>query len=190
MDDSIFMEASARTVSDKFFPPGVSDLVVRQVLLQSIKSAQMLDLLKKAIFYGKSSPELAKLEPQYNTMRAEPMSYLSNNNDSSTLDRDVIDIIHGIFGMVTEAGELLEALVAYLSGESDSLDVTNLVEELGDSEWYSAMIHRATGTSSSLCRLTVINKLRKRYPDKFTMENAIVRDLVGERAVLEESVTQ
>jgi hypothetical protein len=61
----------------------------------------------------------------------------------------------------------------------------NLLEEFGDLAWYQAIGIDEAGGSLDKVLDRVIAKLRARYPEKFTSENAINRDLVKERAILE-----
>ena len=99
-------------------------------------------------------------------------------------DEDARNIIHGIIGKATEAGELLEALqrtVIY----GDKFDFPNVNEEQGDGFWYDAVLARATGTTFEEIQKTNIAKLRHRFPDNFTNYDANNRDLSGERQILE-----
>lgn len=66
------------------------------------------------------------------------------------------------------------------------LDVTNLKEELGDLMWYMAIAMEELGTDFETESNRVINKLKVRYPEKFTNELAENRDLEAERRVLED----
>ena len=68
------------------------------------------------------------------------------------------------------------------------IDWTNVIEEAGDLLWYLAVLARATNTPLEEIGRINIAKLQKRYPDKFTTEHAIHRDLDGERKVLEGKV--
>lgn len=94
-------------------------------------------------------------------------------------------ILHAVMGMVTEAGELMDAVKkALIYGKP--LDFTNLKEENGDSFWYQALLARAAGFTWEECKERNIDKLRARYPEKFTEDRALNRDLAIERRMLEE----
>jgi len=95
-------------------------------------------------------------------------------------------IMHGISGCVTEAGELEDAMKRHIFYGKD-LDLVNLKEEVGDIMWYLAILTDALGTSFEELADTNIKKLSTRYPEKFTSEKALNRDLHKEREVLEES---
>jgi len=93
-------------------------------------------------------------------------------------------IEHAVYGLVTEAGELLDAIKkAKIYGQK--LDKVNVVEELGDIMWYMALFVDALGTDFQKIWQKNIQKLKLRYPEKYTDENAKLRDLEAERKVLE-----
>ncbi len=94
------------------------------------------------------------------------------------------DLLHGAIGLSTEAGEMLDAVKRALFYGGD-LDRTNLIEELGDLEWYMAVIRDALNVSQEEVQQINIEKLRARYPEKFSTDHALQRDLGRERAVLE-----
>jgi NTP pyrophosphatase (non-canonical NTP hydrolase) len=94
------------------------------------------------------------------------------------------DLLHGCTGICTEGGELMDAYKkARFYGKR--VDWVNVREEIGDVLWYLALICRAADTTLEDVANTNIAKLRARYPDKFTTEQALNRDLATERAVLE-----
>lgn len=94
-------------------------------------------------------------------------------------------LLHAAMGLTTEAGEFLDALKKHLF-YGKPLDLVNLREELGDIMWYLAIACDALGTTFEAEQARNIAKLKARYPDKFTSEAAIERDLEGERKVLEQ----
>lgn len=94
-------------------------------------------------------------------------------------------IEHAIDGCVTEAGELQDALKkAKYYGKP--LDIVNLKEEAGDVLWYLAILFDEIGTDFETEMERVINKLKTRFPEKFTEQNAFERNLDAERKVLEQ----
>lgn len=95
-----------------------------------------------------------------------------------------IDLLHAAMGMSTEANELVDQMkkvIFYGKG----LDSVNLVEELGDLLFYAAIICRELNVTMEQVAEINLAKLRKRYPDAFSNENAIHRDLDAERKILE-----
>ena len=98
------------------------------------------------------------------------------------------DLLHAGMGVITEGAEFLDVLKkehAY----GKPRDMINLHEEIGDVLWYCALACRGLGTTLEAVAQTNILKLQARYPDRFTEEHALVRDLDAERTVLEESTT-
>jgi len=93
-------------------------------------------------------------------------------------------LLHGAMGLCTEAGEFQDALKKALFYKQP-LDLTNLGEELGDVLWYCGILCDALGLSMNSVLQKNIAKLEKRYPEKFSPERALERDLEGERSILE-----
>lgn len=92
--------------------------------------------------------------------------------------------VHAFFGLLTETGELADGFKrAIFYGKP--LDTTNIKEEVGDVFWYLAILCDTLGISFDDCMVANIEKLRKRYPDKYSHEAALNRDLSAERKVLE-----
>ena len=93
-------------------------------------------------------------------------------------------ILHAAIGCVTESGELLDALKKQMFYGRE-LDLTNVKEECGDLLWYLAIMFDELGTDFETESNRVINKLKTRFPEKFTEDKAFNRDLTTERKVLE-----
>lgn len=101
----------------------------------------------------------------------------STEYDAKRVD---IRILHGIMGLVTESGELMDAVKKSIFYEKE-LDRVNLVEELGDIMWYMAILIDALDTSFEEVATKNITKLQARYPEKFSAALANNRDLDAER---------
>jgi len=65
------------------------------------------------------------------------------------------------------------------------LDIVNVSEEVGDMMWYIAIVCRKANLSLGTILQQNIDKLRARFPEKFTEQNAMNRDLGLERSTLE-----
>ena len=74
----------------------------------------------------------------------------------------------------SESGELNDSLVKHVC-YNQSLDVENLIEECGDLLWYIALLLECCNTDMSVCMEENIEKLRIRYPKKYTDELAKIR---------------
>jgi len=95
------------------------------------------------------------------------------------------NLIHGLLGLISEVGELCEA---YLTGlQTGILDRTNVKEELGDLEWYLAAIRTDLHLTQDEVQEANIEKLRFRFPARFTDKAARERTLLKEREILEGS---
>ena len=102
------------------------------------------------------------------------------------IDTNTIRLLHGGMGLSTEAGEFLDELKKHIF-YGKPLDLVNLAEECGDAFWYLAEILTALDRRFIDVMQQNIDKLRTRYPERFTHEAALVRDLDAEREVLEEA---
>jgi NTP pyrophosphatase (non-canonical NTP hydrolase) len=92
--------------------------------------------------------------------------------------------VHAFFGLLTEMGELADGFKrAIFYGKS--LDTTNIKEEVGDVLWYLAILMDTLGIDFEQCMEANIAKLRNRYPEKYSHESALNRDLTAERQILE-----
>jgi len=113
-------------------------------------------------------------------LRTESQAFYMNE---ATLNQDT-RLIHAAMGLATEAGEFLDPLKKALF-YGKPVDKVNLTEELGDIMWYIAIACDALGVELGDVMQRNITKLATRYPDKFTTDAAINRDLDAERKVLE-----
>lgn len=135
---------------------------VSEVFNEFIDLSNVADAMKKALFYGKVLDTLPGAKVNMNLATIDP------------------DLLHGVLGIFSEAGELLIAIA-----ESE-VDPVNIEEEIGDVLWYIAILLKRIGvTDINRPMVKNIAKLSKRYPDKFSALHAVERDLEAERAVLE-----
>jgi NTP pyrophosphatase (non-canonical NTP hydrolase) len=100
------------------------------------------------------------------------------------LGSDFTNQLHMAIGASTETGELLDAYKKNLA-YGKPLDKVNVSEEIFDIFWYLSNLCRMLGIDPEVGMDTNVAKLRARYPNKFTQENAINRNLEAERKILE-----
>ena len=141
----------------------------------AIDAAQKLDQVKKTLFYGRDNGLHISNMP---AVKDVPLMFGDMEPEVTA------DIIHGIIGVFTEAGELLEAMREALN-EGKPFDGVNLMEECGDIFWYIAIIAFRCGFTFEGSQRINIQKLRARFPDRFTEYDANNRNLSAERAILE-----
>jgi len=106
--------------------------------------------------------------------------------DEQPLEKINENILHGALGISTEAGEILDAVKKSIF-YGKPFDLINLQEEIGDCFWYLAILAKEAGMSFEDIMAQNIAKLKARYPDKFTEDAALNRDLSYERKVLEQT---
>lgn len=167
MNPSQYCLDAARTVSNKFYSENVPADYLLETLLNFTDTAQELDDIKKSLFYGRSN---------LNVMNEEGCSHAVSIVKP--------DAIHGIIGIATESGELIESVIKSLVNNKE-IDRVNLSEEIGDVLWYVALLCNTFGFSIENIMQQNIDKLKLRFPEKFTEENANVRNLESERQLLE-----
>lgn len=89
--------------------------------------------------------------------------------DSITAQR--ANLIHLTLGVAGESGELVDAVKKHVIYNKD-LDVTNLVEEMGDLLFYIQGIALQLGIDFTEIMEYNIDKLKQRYPTNYTDEAA------------------
>lgn len=85
------------------------------------------------------------------------------------------DLVNGVMGLAGEAGECVDIVKKYVF-HSHPLNVVELEKELGDVMWYVAMCCHALNISLDDVMKGNIDKLRKRYPDGFSIDASIHRE--------------
>lgn len=93
-------------------------------------------------------------------------------------------IEHAMYGLVTETGEIMDQLKRS-KVYNTPFDKVNIVEELGDIMWYMAILCDEVGLSFEELWDRNIEKLKARYPDKYSDFKAQKRNISKERKVLE-----
>src|ERR1700749_1985410 len=82
------------------------------------------------------------------------------------------NLVHACMGICTESGELMDA-IKKTTIYGKPLDITNISEEIGDLFWYLGLICNELHLKFEDIWEQNISKLRIRYPNNFTEENAI-----------------
>ncbi len=170
MDSSLYQQLALRTESPGT-PAPIGTLPWNAALLGlglARNGGARLDVVKKVIFYGRIHALFAE------SRKEEP-----------PLDAVKLRLLHGLLGKASELSELIDAVLPYLQGEVAELDITNVAEEIGDSRWYDAIMADAIGTTLGAIDRVNIDKLRVRYPERFSACLAAFRDLPRERTTLE-----
>ena len=103
----------------------------------------------------------------------------------ASLGSSLNDDIHMVLGMQTESAELSDVFKKKLAYNKE-VDWVNAKEEIGDLMWYIANFCNLHDWDLREIMDTNIRKLEARYPEKFTEEGAINRNLVTERQILEQ----
>jgi NTP pyrophosphatase (non-canonical NTP hydrolase) len=173
-----YVTEATLTLSNKFHGELVGRERFEDTLSSAIDALAELDLVKKSLFYGKDNFLKGKIGHENCFGVIHQLV-----NEKGLAKPDAENLVHGIVGLATEAGELLELLYDTLQGKP--LDLTNLKEEVGDGKWYMAILAKVGGFMWGDDEKVNIAKLRKRFPNAFTEHDANNRNLAAERVILE-----
>jgi len=136
-----------------------------------------LDHLKKYIFYRRQDGTVEdQLPPVWPT------------GEKRERIEQMARILHGLIGIITEAGELAEEVVNYIEGKKSELDTDHISEEVFDGcLWYGNLILSAINKTIPQVAEQGIAKLQVRFPHKFTEEAAEHRDTTAEMTRFQEA---
>lgn len=84
-------------------------------------------------------------------------------------------LINGVMGLCGESGEAIDIVKKHLA-QGHELDKEELAKELGDVAWYLAETATAIGYDLENIFQMNIDKLKKRYPEGFSVEKSVNRD--------------
>ena len=127
------------------------------------------DRLKAALVYGAKNKEF---------------SYSAFPDLPRKLKPYELEMLHAILGIISEGGELLEMFMERVS-VGRVVDRTNVREEAGDVQWFLQLLTKSiNGTQEEIMHMN-IEKLHKRFGDKYSDLEGLVRDKESERELLE-----
>jgi hypothetical protein len=151
-----------------------------------VSSGEILDQIKKNVFYNKEYnnevliQKFTNIVESLNVMKPSLVNGISPTTTISVNPR----IFHALLGITTEATELIEILLNNLS-KGMEFDKVHLLEESFDVDWYQfILLDELNGKVEDVWDVG-LKKLEKRYPEKFSSDNAIKRDLEAERKILD-----
>ena len=93
---------------------------------------------------------------------------------AASLTPQKIDAWHAATGVATEAGEALDAIKKFVV-HNKPLDRENLIEELGDLEFYMLALRNACNITREETLRATMKKLRTRYGSKYSDRAAQLR---------------
>ena len=167
-----YIQKALRTKSNMFMmQPGGQNIIVAALMEATDVTKRLVDPIKKMIFYNKVN-EKSEAAIEELLIRV-PESVLSQKNRTmlDMCSEDIgMDVIHGTLGALTEAGEMAECLF------EGTFDRDTFVEEAGDLLWYLAILFNALDTSFEEVMAENIDKLQRRFPEKFDEDLAKNRD--------------
>jgi NTP pyrophosphatase (non-canonical NTP hydrolase) len=94
-------------------------------------------------------------------------------------------LLHAMFGLVTESGELADAYKKCMF-YGKPLDLDNIKEEVGDISWYVALASYQLGTTIEELMEMNTRKLEARYGRTWSKNAALNRNLAAEAAAMKD----
>ncbi|WP_222875371.1 MazG nucleotide pyrophosphohydrolase domain-containing protein [Terrihabitans soli] len=150
----------------------VPAFVLLELLLARVDTNTDIDAAKKSLFYGKAP-----------TLNMESIRSSGPYQDTENASYAPVDfnVLHGVVGIDTEAAELVELLATAIQ-TGEPIDSGRVVDESGDLLWYLAILFDAVGINFEEVMEKNIQKLRVRYPEKFSEHLALNRNEAQETA--------
>ena len=90
-----------------------------------------------------------------------------------SLNNDEV-LLNGVMGVCGESGEVIDILKKHLS-QGHELNRDKMIEELGDVAWYMAETAYALGVDLDTVLRKNLDKLKRRYPEGFSVTDSINR---------------
>lgn len=144
--------------------------VNEKYILESLKTladiGENLDKVKKIVFYNSK---------KYGNFKENVYDL---DTPKTVSDENYIRVFHSLLGLITESAELAEILIKMI--ENDEYDSVHISEEIGDLYWYIALVLDTIKVSENSVKEANIAKLKARYPEKFTEQNASERNIETE----------
>lgn len=117
------------------------------------------------------------MNPNINAEHRAMVSRLCKDGEEirSTLSDVDCELLHHILGISGEAGELLDSVkkaVIY----NQPLDIPNIIEELGDLEFYMQGLRQVVGITREQTLEHNMAKLAKRYGDDYTYSDKAAKE--------------
>jgi len=84
-------------------------------------------------------------------------------------------LINGVMGLCGESGEVIDIVKKHLA-QGHELDKEKIIKELGDVAWYMAEIATVLDVKLEEVFVQNIEKLKKRYPEGFSVEKSVNRE--------------
>jgi len=191
-DDKTYQEQA--TIFNSQMLDHSSEVVPGELLLDIIRHARLTDTLKRRYFYA-TKPNYANdaLRDQFIYALESDMAtkkLLSIKGPRWAETKIDANTLHALLGLITEVGELLEETVEALQNDRP-LNPTQVFEEIGDIEWYLALMRNQFGWSQTEVQQANIAKLSVRYDGGKNLtkgHDTANRDRALERAALKSKI--
>jgi len=106
-------------------------------------------------------------------MNADEYQKKALRTASSMTEKDMI--LNGVLGLNGEAGEVADH-IKKVRFQGHEMNKAHLADELGDILWYIAIMSEGLGFKLSDVMEMNVEKLKKRYPDGFSVDKSVNRE--------------
>ena len=180
-------------IRDRLSTAGAGHMV-RVLLRSQIQVGMLMEVVKKHIFYGKPLGRFNMSMwplPQADSQLRDEQTLEQRVRAPEVGDRRILRLLHAVAGIVSEAGEIVEPVFKAVFGGKE-LDVSNLAEEVGDNQWYIAVLADVLraygGPDMEQAMQGNVAKLKARYKGTgFSKDAAVTRDLDAENKAREDA---
>ena len=172
-----YIDLAMRTASSQYYGDEIPEADLAYTLSPIIEFGNSLDDIKKALFYGRDLDLFRRNRGSGRKLNNARTAFHDTKSTGAM-------IFHGLLGVITEAVELAELLESTVI-DKKPFDAVNLKEELGDIFWYMAILAKTMNFTFEEIQHANIEKLKLRFPEKFTEAAANNRNLDAERKLLE-----
>ena len=136
--------------------------------------ADTCDLLIKGGHYVDHAKRYAIYNKELDCSTIEPLPAVVAEMVMKQLTPQKADLIHMAVGVIGESAELLDAIQNHALRDQP-LDRENVIEELGDLEFYMSRIYSSLGITREQVREHCEAKLNKRYKNGYSDADAALR---------------
>lgn len=156
------------------------------IVKTSLAACQAAGKLKRSIFYGDPDIDVDDVHTAMSQtiVRASEAPNGQDLQKLKSITPTRKRLLHSVLGVLDEVGEFTAALVNHILYD-EGYDEVNVLEEIGDANWYFSIPINLSEKTLTYVLLANNQKLFARYPEKFTQELALNRNLRAEREELE-----
>lgn len=175
------LAARSESVPDKI--TAIDHDQMKALLELIVKFGRVMDAFKRLLYYD--SPKVTMADVRFRLIDLEglsrdlrrfldyPPDQEQEEDEGDPFYQEAARFLHAVLGVGSELGELAEAMdEQYVHDADPAMVTTNVLEEVGDANWYLGILLHSRGLNMGDALVSNIRKLMVRYPRGFTPEDA------------------